>query len=212
MLRSAAKTLATSGSLEQHCAQPWAEAEQAQQLSRIISPQRDLQAFAVPGGVALHCWYRSWDVLGKTHKCTHGCKASRNFPFRAAQKLQMIITLFTRPLIYFCQISSVFCTVLSPSMFNHNDNHNLVSISVTVTVKVICMNVYASTACTNLFNAFDSSHPDSLCSRAVFVDQAWPASNKLKVLFLEAVWETLLSFTWSHVQTLSFRENLHSLI
>lgn len=212
MLRSAAKTLATSGSLEQHCAQPWAEAEQAQQLSRIISPQRDLQAFAVPGGVALHCWYRSWDVLGKTHKCTHGCKASRNFPFRAAQKLQMIITLFTRPLIYFCQISSVFCTVLSPSMFNHDDNHNLVSISVTVTVKVICMNVYASTACTNLFNAFDSSHPDSLCSRAVFVDQAWPASNKLKVLFLEAVWETLLSFTWSHVQTLSFLENLHSLI
>lgn len=122
-------------------------------------------------------------------------QSKQEFPLQdclEATKDDLFIYLFTHPLVYLCQISSLFCIVLSSSMFNHDDNHKLVSISVTVTVKLISVNVHGFTACTKLFKAFDNSHPDSLCSRAVFVNQAWPASISSKCYF----WRQFGKLSW----------------
>lgn len=118
MLRSAAKTLATSGSLEEHCAQPWAEAEKAQQLSCSISPQRDPQAFAAPGGAALHCRHRSWDVFGKCTRTRMGAKQAGIFPSGLLRSYKgLFIYLFIYPPS--CLSLSDFFSVLYCPVFQY---------------------------------------------------------------------------------------------
>lgn len=73
----------------------------------------------------------------------------------------------------------MFRIVLSPNMYNHDDNHKLTCFPIgtaTVIVKEICANEQATSAYTNMFNIFDHSCTDSLFGRIIFGYQDWPAS------------------------------------
>lgn len=97
-------------------------------LSRRISPWGDPQARAVWGDVVYRCQCRRCDVFGEIRKSTPGSKTDKQlFSFQDCVEAAKayFVYLFIQPSISFCWVSSIFCIVLSPNIYNHDDNHKL---------------------------------------------------------------------------------------